>query len=311
MKLRSLEAFCAAVEEGSISGAARRMYLSQPSVSDRLAELEREARVPLLKRSRRGVELTDQGALIYERARKALDEMNALDGLLKTLRSRRSKRLYVAASSTLGEHLFPAWLRSFRARSPETVPELFVGNTQEVVALVGRGAVAFGVIEGEGKYESLESVPLLDDELVAVVAPHHPWARRPLDPAELPEEPFVSREQGSGTREVIENHLAQLGVKLDMRMELGSTSAIKEAIEAGLGFSILSRETIRLEVESGHLAVGEGFVIPRRFTLIRNPSSVLNPIEQGFQDYLLGLGAENGRQASGNGLSPASADDLP
>ncbi len=298
MKLRSLEAFCAAVEEGSISGAARRMFLSQPSVSDRLAELEREARVPLLKRSRRGVELTDQGTLLYERARKALDEMKALEGVLKTLRSRRNTRLYVAASSTLGEHLFPTWLRSFRACSLETVPELFVGNTQEVVALVSRGAVAFGVIEGEEKHESLQSVPLLDDELVAVVAPTHPWVRRPLAPAELPKEPFVSRERGSGTREVIENHLSRIGVALDVRMELGSTSAIKEAIEAGLGFSILSRETIRLEVEAGHLAIAEGFAIPRRFTLIRSPSSVLNPIEQGFYDHLLQLSRENGRRAS-------------
>jgi DNA-binding transcriptional LysR family regulator len=310
MKLRSLEAFCAAVEEGSISGAARRMYLSQPSVSDRLAELEREARVPLLKRSRRGVELTDQGALLYEGARRALDEMKALEGVLKTLRDRRSTRMYVAASSTLGEHLFPAWLRRFRARSPETVPELFVGNTQEVVALVSRGAVAFGVVEGEEERDSLESVPLLDDELVVVVPTDHAWTRRPLTPAGLQEEPFISRERGSGTREVIENHLDKIGITLDVRMELGSTSAIKEAIEAGLGFSILSRETIRLEVEAGHLAVVEGFAIPRRFTLIRSPSSTLNPTEQGFYDYLLQFGRQDVYRASDGAFFSGGADKL-
>jgi DNA-binding transcriptional LysR family regulator len=287
MKLRSLQAFCAAVEEGSITGAAQRMYLSQPSVSERLAELEREARVPLLVRSRRGVEPTEQGRLLYEQARRALDEVEAVEGVLHTLRSRRDARLYVAASSTLGEHLFPAWLRSFREREPGVLPELFVGNTREVVALVGRGTVAFGVIEGGEVQGPFESVPLLEDELVVVVATGHRWARRGVCPAELPGEPFISREKGSGTREVIERAVSEMDISLDVRMELGSTSAIKEAIEAGLGFSLLSRETIRLEIGAGHLAVAEGFSIPRRFTLIRNPSAELNPTEQGFLDYLL------------------------
>lgn len=290
MKLRSLEAFCAAVEERSISGAARRMYLSQPSVSERLAELEREARVPLLKRSRQGVEPTDQGSLLYERARKVLDEMRALEGVMGTLRSRRDSKLYVAASSTLGEHLFPTWLWSFARDTPDIAPELFVGNTQEVVALVGRGVVAFGIIEGREERGTLESVPFLDDELVVVVAPDHGWAGKTVTPEELPDEPFISREKGSGTREVVERAAASMGISLDVRMELGSTSAIKEAIEAGLGFSILSRETIRLEKESGHLATARGISIPRRFRLIHNPATTLTPLEQSFKDYLLEIG---------------------
>lgn len=299
MKLRSLEAFCAAVEERSISGAARRMYLSQPSVSERLAELEREARVPLLKRSRQGVEPTDQGSLLYERARKVLDEMRALEGVMGTLRSRRDSKLYVAASSTLGEHLFPTWLRGFARETPDIAPELFVGNTQEVVALVGRGVVAFGIIEGREERGTLESVPFLDDELVVVVAPDHEWAGRSVTPEELPGEPFISRERGSGTREVVERAAASMGISLDVRVELGSTSAIKEAIEAGLGFSILSRETIRLEVESGHLATAEGISIPRRFRLIHNPSTVLTPLEQSFKDYLLEIGRRSSKAVPG------------
>ncbi|ABG04576.1 transcriptional regulator, LysR family [Rubrobacter xylanophilus DSM 9941] len=289
MRLRFLEAFCAAVEEGSISGAARRMYLAQPSVSERLAELEREARVPLLVRSRRGVEPTEQGRLLYERARRVLDEVERVEEVLRSLRVRREARLYVAASSTLGEHLFPAWLRGFRERHPGVIPEVFVGNTKEVVALVGRGTVAFGVIEGGEVRGPLESVPLLEDELVVVVRPGHPWARRGVRPQELSREPFISREKGSGTREVVERAISDRGLSLDVRMELGSTSAIKEAIEAGLGFSLLSREAIRLELGAGHLAVARGFSVSRRFTLIRNPSAELNATEQGFCDYLLGI----------------------
>lgn len=290
MKLTSLEAFCATVEEKSITGAARRMYLTQPSVSQRLAALEREAKVPILKRGPGGVEPTEQGMLIYEHACRLLDEAGKLERVLGTLRDKREARLYVAASSTLGEHLFPAWLRAFAERGVDAVPELFVGNTREVVSLVTRGVVSLGVIEGRVSRAALESVPFLNDELVVVVAPGHRWAKRPIKPRELSEEPFISREEGSGTREIIEGAVSGMGVELDVRMELGSTSAIKEAIEAGLGYSILSRETIRLEVESGHLVVVEGFGIPRRFTLLRNPATSLNPTEQAFQNYLLDLG---------------------
>ncbi|AHY47307.1 Transcriptional regulator [Rubrobacter radiotolerans] len=295
MKLRSLEAFCAAVEEGTISGAARRMYLSQPSVSDRLAELDREARIPLLARSRQGVKPTEEGMILYEHARRTLDDIRALERLLHGLRERRDMTLRFAASSTLGEHLLPDWLGDFGRRMPGAKSDLFVGNTQEVVDMVSRGEVVFGVIEGEDGRDQVEVLPLLDDELVVVVAPNHRWARQRVTKEDLSDEPFISRERGSGTRQVIENALANIGVSLNVQMEIGSTSAIKEAIEAGLGFSILSRETIRLEVESGHLATAEGFVIPRRFSIVRHPSANMSVVEQSFYDYLLGVRERYGK----------------
>jgi DNA-binding transcriptional LysR family regulator len=287
MKLRSLEAFCAAVEEGTISGAARRMYLSQPSVSERLRELECEARVPLLVRSRRGVEPTEEGEFLYRHARKVMDEIKVLDHALNALRNKSDMKLRLAASSTLGEHLLPEWLRDFRREMPGTVPSLFVGNTQEVIGMVAAGEVVFGVIEGEGYPETVEGLPLLDDELVVVVWPGHRWIRQGVNVQDLAYEPFIAREQGSGTREVIERALGELGVSLRIEMEIGSTSAIKEAIETGLGFSILSRAAVRLEVEHGKLEIAEGFSIPRRFTVIRHPSAGLSAAEKGFYEYLM------------------------
>lgn len=293
--MRSLEAFCAAVEERTISGAARRMYLSQPSVSERLAELEREARVELLKRSRRGVEPTEQGALLYGHARRVLDEIHALDRVLHTLRAKRDTKLHFAASSTLGEHLLPDWLGEFGKKMPGTSPEVFVGNTREVVERVAGGEVAFGVIEGEEPHHgSVESLPLLDDELVVVVSPGHSWARREITVEDLPEQPFISRERGSGTREIVERALAETGISLNIQMEIGSTSGIKEAIAAGLGFSILSRAAIRVEVGGGNLVVAEGVVISRRFTLIRHPSATMSPVERGFYDHLMRVREQSG-----------------
>lgn len=303
MKLRSLQAFCAAVEEKTISGAARRMYLSQPSVSERLAELEKEAQVPLLKRSPQGVEPTERGALLYEHARRTLDEMQVLDQVLRSLRSKHDMRLGIAASSTIGEHLLPQWLWEFRKQMPEISPGLYIGNTLEVAEQVCRGEVGFGIVEGRHDHPELESTPLVDDELVVVVSPMHRWARRRVSLEDLPKEPFISRERGSGTRAVIEQALKDMGdVELNIQSEIGSTSGIKEAIEAGFGFSILSRATIRLEVQTGSLAVAEGFSIPRRFTLIRSPGASLSVAEQGFYDHLMRV-----RERSGMGLDASEA----
>ncbi len=287
VKLRSLQAFCAAVEEGTISGAARRMYLSQPSVSEKVAELEREARVKLLERSRQGVSPTAEGDLVYKHGKKALGEITVLEQVLRDFRGKQEAMLRFAASSTLGEHLLPEWLRSFRHERPETILELFVGNTREVVDLVKEAKVAFGVIEGEESHPPLECRPLLDDELVVVVSPKHPWARRSISVGDLSGEPFVSREEGSGTREIVEHALESAGVSLNIQTEIGSTSGIKEAVEAGMGFSIISRAAIRLELKSETLAVAEGFTIPRRFTLIRHPSAAMSRIEESFYGYLM------------------------
>lgn len=290
LKLRSVEAFCTAVEEKSISGAARRMYLSQSSVSERMTELEREAGVSLLERSRQGVVLTDQGTLFYEHARKVLDEVKALERTLRTLHARDEMSLRVGACLTLGEHLLPEWLHGFRDQMSEVVPTLFMGNNQEVLRAVKGGEISMGIVADEGLHAPLESVPLLDDELVVVVAPDHAWARRSIQAEDLPKEAFISRERESATSSVVEQTLRQTGgISLDVRMELASTTAIKEAIEAGLGFSILSRVAIRQELKAGSLAVAEGFTIPRSFVVVRHPSTTLNTTERRFHEYLVGM----------------------
>ncbi len=291
MKLRSIEAFCAAVEEKSISGAARRMYLSQSSVSERMTELEREAGVPLMRRSRQGVVLTDQGTLFYEHARKVLDEVKALEQTLRTLRARDEMSLRVGACLTLGEHLLPEWLHDFRDHMSEVVPTLFMGNNQEVLRAVRDGEIRMGIVADEGLPAALESTPLLNDELVVVVVPDHPWTRRRIHAKDLPEEAFISRERESATFSVVKQALRETGVvSLDVRMELASTTAIKEAIEAGLGFSILSRVAIRQELKAGILAVAEGFAIPRSFVVVRHPSTILSTTERRFYEYLVNMG---------------------
>lgn len=287
MRFKSLEAFCAAVEEKTISGAARRLYLSQPSVSERLAVLEREAGVELLKRSRRGVELTHHGSIVYEQASKLLEEARTLEDTLDTLSKENSTKIRFAACITVGERILPHLLWQFKKQMPEAVPLIFMGNDPEVLRAVNSGEMSIGIVTSGECQEHFECVPFLEDELVVTVAPNHPWAEINISPDELSEEPFISREEGAAIKEVAEHKLEELGqIHLDVHMELASTTAIKEVVEEGWAFSIFSRADIQRKLQSGALVEVPGFSIPWSFTLIRRRSAVLSCAEERFYKFL-------------------------
>jgi DNA-binding transcriptional LysR family regulator len=299
MKLRSLEAFCAAVEEKSISAAARRMYLSQPSVSEKLIELEREAQVPLLERSRRSIELTPEGATIYEKARKILNEVKALELILRNLRNKDDMKLRFAACVTVGERTLPRWLLRFEREMPGVVPTVITGNDPEIVSVVESGEMPIGIVASDESCDPFESAPILDDELVVVVGPTHPWAQQRISPEDLSREPFISREKESAVRTITERTLEERGITLNVRMELGSTIAVEEIVEAGRGFSILSRVDVQRRLEVGTLVEVEGFSVPWSFKLIRRPSAHLSLAERLFCEFLLD-GRKLTRSASQN-----------
>lgn len=311
MRFKSLEAFCAAVEEKTISGAARRLYLSQPSVSERLAVLEREAGVELLKRSRRGVELTQHGVVVYEQARKLLEEARTLEDTLDALSKENDTKIRFAACMTVGERILPQLLWRFKKRMPEAVPLIFMGNDPEVLSAVNGGEMSIGVVASGECQESLECASFLEDELVIAVAPSHSWAGSSISPEDLSEEPFISREEGSAIKAVAEQKLEELGhINLDIHMELASTTAIKEVVEEGWAFSIFSRADIQRKLQSGALLEVPGFSIPWSFTLIRRRSAVLSRAEESFYRFLLEVrnpdveGPQSSTNYAGQALSP-------
>lgn len=289
MKLRSIEAFCAAVEEKRISAAARRMYLSQPSVSKRLSELEREAKIVLLERSQSGVELTAEGEIFYKQARKILDEVAILKSIMRNPRERRNVRLRFAACTSIGERLLPGWLRSFRQQMPESIPTLFMGNDPQTINFVRSGGAPLGVVASDKCYDDFESEAILYDELVVAVAPNHPWAHQHIGPEDLPTKAFVSREKGSMIRALVERKLEEIdgNVNLNVQMELGSINAIKKVVEEGWAFSIFSRANLQRNLSTGSMVEVKGFSIPCSFKLIRQTTASLNLAEQSFYEFLL------------------------
>lgn len=214
--------------------------------------MERQLGVALVDRSPRGSRLTEAGALVTDWARRIVEAAEAFDAGAQALRHRRDSRLRVAASMTIAEYLLPGWLIALRARLPDTAVSLSAGNSAVVAGQLLDGRADVGFVEGVGVPAGLDGVVVAQDRLIVVVAPGHAWARRrvPLGAAELSATPLILREEGSGTRAVLEAALGGLARPL---LELSSTTAVKSAAVSGAGPAVLSELAVGEEVAARRL----------------------------------------------------------
>ncbi len=249
---RDHAALVAAAEAGSVHGAAEALHLTQSAVTKRLAALERRVGANLLDRGRFGVRLSPPGRALLPYAQHALEALAAAEAVLADPDARRDA-VRLAASHTIGEFLLPAWLAFYRLEAGNPAVTVDVVNSEAVLAQVRDGAADIGFIEAPADLRGLASTVLARDEIVVVVAAGHRWARRSsLAPAELLTEAFVSREEGSGTRQVAEDALRGAGVELEPALQAASSQSLKRMV-AESGFTLLSRRTIEAEQAAGTL----------------------------------------------------------
>ena len=248
-----LSAFVAAYEAGSVQGAADALSLTQSAVTKRLQALERTLGAAVFDRGRLGVTPTRLGQTIYPPAKQALAQLHAVALAAQATAARDRQELRLSASLTIGEFLLPGWLSAFRAQEPTVHPQLEVVNSTAVLSAVREGRAMIGFIESGAPPSGLDSLVVARDELVAVVAADHPWARRrSLSASALTRESYLTRERDSGTRAVATAALAERGIVLTAALEVASTESLKRMIAQG-GFSILSRLAIAEEQRAGLL----------------------------------------------------------
>lgn len=254
--LGAMELLLAVARLGSLGRAARELGISQPAASGRLRAMETQLGVALVRRSPTGSRLTEAGALVSEWARRVVEAAEAFDAGAAALRGRRDSRLRVAASMTVAEYLLPGWLIALHGRHPGTAVSLAAGNSAAVAQQVGAGDADLGFVEGLDVPPGLDAVVIGHDRLVVVVAPGHPWARRRADlpVAELAATALVLREEGSGTRQVLDAALAGHGGPAVPLLELSSTTAVKAAVVSGAGPAVLSELAVAEELAAGRLA---------------------------------------------------------
>ncbi|MEZ5212491.1 MULTISPECIES: LysR family transcriptional regulator [unclassified Gordonia (in: high G+C Gram-positive bacteria)] len=252
LDLQALELLVEVDERGSLSAAARELRMAQPNASRAIGRLERRLGVTLLTRSTSGSRLTAQGTVLVHWARETLAGAQQFLDVAAGLRGERATELTVAASLTVAEHLMPRWLGRFAAEYPETAVHLQVQNSAGVVDLLTGGACDVGFVESPTVPAGLHSAVVAADELVLVVPPDHPWARRrrPVTVDELAATPLLAREPGSGTRETLDSALDGFARAAPL-LELGSSAAITTAVADGIGPAVLSTLATATAVATG------------------------------------------------------------
>ncbi len=254
--LDSLRLLVLVDELGSIGQAATRLGIAQPSASKRLSTVERRLGLVLVDRTRRGSALTPDGRVIAGWAHRVLSELDGLLDGAEALRTQHEAQLRVAASMTLAEHLVPGWIGELKRGNPGLYLGLEVTNSDQAAELARDGKVDLGFVESPGALPGLSSKRVATDHLVLVVAGSHPWARRrrPLTAAELAITPLVVREPGSGTRETVDTALRKAGTgPAKPLLELGSASAVRNAVIAGAGPAVISELDVARDVADHRL----------------------------------------------------------
>jgi DNA-binding transcriptional LysR family regulator len=256
--LHKLRTFAVVAAEGNITRAARRLSTSQPAVSKQLSELEAALGTPLFHRLARGVRLTEAGQILQRHAARIFAAEDAAESELAELSGLTRGRLSVGASTTIGSYLIPHVFSAFHREHPHVKLELEIANTSVIQAMVLDDRIDLGFTEGFVPREQLVSEPMHFDEMVVIAAPGHPLSRgQAVHARALASFPFISRERGSGTRDVIEAALTGLGVELEPAMSLGSTEAIKNVVAGSTGLAVVSRLAVERELSSGRLVAIE------------------------------------------------------
>jgi DNA-binding transcriptional LysR family regulator len=256
MNRNHLALFHAVAQAGGISRGAEQARVSQPAVSKQIRDLEDALKVRLLERLPRGTRLTEAGRLLADYAARLSALEREAERAIEEFRGIKRGRLAIGASTTVGAYLLPRVLGAFHQRFPRIELQLEIANTDDIQKLLKTGVIEIGMTEGIGEAEDLDSRIFHQDELVAIGPPSHPLLRKQrVGARDLCREPFVLREQGSGTRAVIEQALGKRDLSVRPVLSLFSTEAVKRAVIAGLGVAIVSRLAISLELQLGLLAV--------------------------------------------------------
>jgi DNA-binding transcriptional LysR family regulator len=288
MDTKQLAAFCAVVERRSFSQAADQLGVTQPAVSLQIRSLEQRIGQQLLDRSGRRVEPTEAGLRLYRSAQRLLAlEQQMLAELGEEAEGELTGRLEIGASTGPGGSVLPALLGEFQQLHPQAHIALTVSDTQSVVEQVGRRELELGVVGAGGRHRGVSFEPLYRDEVVLAVPGGHRRAGKTLSLEELKDEPLVLMQEGAGIRQMIDDELRELGLRLrdlNVQLELGLQESARAAVLGGFGATFISRIAIEGDLAAGTLAVArvEGLEPARDVQLVRATGRAETRVAQAF-----------------------------
>jgi LysR family transcriptional regulator, low CO2-responsive transcriptional regulator len=287
--LRQLRVFEAVARQLSFSRAAAELHLTQPAVSMQVKQLEAQAGLALFERLGKKIFLTEAGEELHQHSRVIAQQLRDADEALAARKGLSQGRLVITMVST-AKYLVPPLLARFLKQHPGVTVKLSANNREVVLKQLAENEVDLAIM---GRLpEGMEAVaePFARHPHVIIAAPDHPLAKkRRIALARLAKETFLIREPGSGTRGLLERLFAEHRLPLNVSMEMASNETIKQAVQAGMGISLLSLHTIELELKARRLAVldVQGLPIVRDWHVVHLAAKRLSPVAQAFRDFLL------------------------
>ncbi|MBE9516058.1 MAG: LysR family transcriptional regulator [Proteobacteria bacterium] len=255
---RRLQVFHTVARLLSFTKAAESLHMTQPAVTFQIRQLEEHFNTRLFDRTHNRISLTVAGEQVFEYADKIITLYNEMDNRVREMTGDVSGILIIGASTTIAEYVLPSLLGEYKARYPSVNIRLSVSNSLGVVHMVENNSVDVGVVESPVSNKNLVVDVCWKDRLVFICHPDHEMAKQEkIGAGQLSGLSFICREEGSGTRDVIRNYMAENNLQmseLSIALEVGSPEAAKSAVEAGLGVSIVSEATVKKEIRLGTLA---------------------------------------------------------
>lgn len=290
LNLHQLTTFQVVAKHCSFVRAAEELHFSQPAVSAQIRHLEKTLGVKLFDQIGRKTHLTQAGEELFLYSQKIFSVIDETLDVMEALRSPHYGRLSVGADTTVGSYVIPGLLGKFRQIYPQVEILLQVLNRLSLVEAILNNRVEMAIMGSVPDDAPVEIEPFAYNPLVLVAGTTHRLAGLKNVPIEeLGREHFLLREPGSGTRAALENALQEAGIPLQVSMQVGNNSAIKQGVAAGLGIALISRVAIDMELETDRLVIldVEGFPIVRQWRIVHVKDKYLSATAKAFKSFLL------------------------
>jgi DNA-binding transcriptional LysR family regulator len=287
MDVRDLEVFLSVAKHLNFTRAGEEVHLSQPSVSVRVRQLERDLGIKLFEQLGKKVALTEAGRLLIPYARRVVAALDDARHVIEEIQGLERGVLRIGASTTPGIYLVPNLIAGFKRLYPKIEVHLEIKDTRRVEEGLIRNDYDFGFVGGHLVGDEVKIVPWRTDEVVLIAPPEHPLAqRKQVQLKQLAGQQFIFRESGSATRRAVNEELRSLNLQLEAVMEMDNPEAVKQAVQAGLGVAFLSRFAVGMELRAGTLVVvrARGLTIRRELKIAYRKDKHLSRAAQAFID---------------------------
>ena len=293
LTLRQLEVFEAVAHHLSYSRASETLHLTQPAVSIQIKQLEEAVGIPLFEQLGKKIYLTEAGQELRRYSRNIVQQLEEAESVFEEMKGMQRGKLAISVASTAG-YFMPFLLAQFSKRFPEVAITLNVSNREVLLQELAQNSMDFAIMGRPPDGHGLDFTSFLENPLVVIAPPDHPLvAEHDIPLTRIQQETFIARELGSGTRSATERFFAEKGIKLTTGTEMSKNESIKQAVQAGMGVSILSLNTVMLELEARRLAVldVESFPIQRHWYLVHRSKKRLPGVALAFKEFILNEGA--------------------